>query len=98
MRIVKLTPKANDDLTAIWDYGQLHFGKAQADKYIDHISEIFQILSIHDIGTARRELGEGIFSLPFERHILYFLQTEADIIIIRILGQSQDVNRHLHWQ
>ena len=51
MRIVKLTPKANDDLTANWDYGQLHFGKAQ-----------------------------------------------AEIIIIRILGQSQDVNRHLHWQ
>lgn len=34
MRVVKLTPKAEDDLEAIWHYGRQHFGEAQADKFI----------------------------------------------------------------
>lgn len=52
----------------------------------------------HNIGTPRPELGEYIFALPVERHMLYFLQTDTEIIIIRILSQHQDVSRHLNWQ
>ncbi|EMM6763805.1 type II toxin-antitoxin system RelE/ParE family toxin [Pluralibacter gergoviae] len=56
------------------------------------------MLSSNAIGTRRPELGEGIFSLPVERHMLYFLQTAMDIIIIRILSQHQDAGRHLIWR
>lgn len=28
----------------------------------------------------------------------YFLQTNAEITIIRILSQSQDADKHMHWQ
>ncbi|EDS5739745.1 type II toxin-antitoxin system RelE/ParE family toxin [Salmonella enterica subsp. enterica serovar Javiana] len=52
----------------------------------------------NSIGTPRPELGEYINALPFERHIIYFLQTDTDIIIIRILSQHQDAGRHLNWQ
>ena len=44
----------------------------------------------------RPELGERIFALPVERHMLYFLQTDTEIII-RILSQHQDAGRHLNW-
>ncbi|EEG9642974.1 type II toxin-antitoxin system RelE/ParE family toxin [Salmonella enterica] len=55
-------------------------------------------MSDHNIGTPRPELGEYIFALPVERHMLYFLQTATGIIIIRILSQHQDAGRHLNWQ
>ncbi|EFE64216.1 predicted protein [Escherichia coli B088] len=43
-------------------------------------------------------LGEDICALPVARHMLYFIQTDTDIIIIRILSQHQDAGRHLNWQ
>ncbi|ECL8859719.1 type II toxin-antitoxin system RelE/ParE family toxin [Salmonella enterica] len=52
----------------------------------------------HNIGTPRPELGEYIFALPVERHMIYFLQTDTEIVIIRILSQHQDVGRHFNWQ
>jgi toxin ParE1/3/4 len=42
-------------------------------------------------------LGAQIFALPFERHMIYFLQSDFEIIVIRILSQSQDAGRHLRW-
>ncbi|QFI19800.1 type II toxin-antitoxin system RelE/ParE family toxin (plasmid) [Klebsiella aerogenes] len=98
MKTVKITPKASQDLEDIWYYGQHHFGEQQADRYINQISDIFQVISAHNIGTPRPELGEYIFALPVERHMIYFLQTDTEIIIIRILSQHQDAGRHLNWQ
>lgn len=98
MKTVKLTPKASQDLEDIWYYGYHHFGEEQADRYINQISGIFQILSENNIGTPRPELGEHIRVLPVERHMIYFLQTDYDIIMIRILSQHQDAVRHLNWQ
>ena len=98
MKTVKLTPKASQDLDDIWYYGYHHFGEEQADRYINQSSCIFQVISDHNIGTPRPELGEYISALPVERHMLYFLQTDTEIIIIRILSQHQDAGRHLNWQ
>ncbi|EHT2943739.1 type II toxin-antitoxin system RelE/ParE family toxin [Escherichia coli] len=98
MKTVKLTPKASQDLEDIWYYGYHHFGEEQADKYINQISDFFQLISNHNIGTPRSELGEYICALPVERHMIYFLQTDTEIVIIRILSQYQDAGRHLNWQ
>ncbi|WP_045449960.1 type II toxin-antitoxin system RelE/ParE family toxin [Citrobacter sp. S-77] len=81
MKTVKLTPKASMDLKDIWFYGYHHFGKVQADKYINLISDIFYMLGENSIGTPRPEQGEYINDLPFERKIIYFLQSDADIIL-----------------
>lgn len=89
VKTVKLTPKASQDLEDIWYYGHHHFGEEQADRYINKISDIFQVMSDHNIGTPRPELGEYIFALPVERHMIYFMQTDTEIIIIRILSQGQ---------
>ena len=55
-------------------------------------------MSDNNIGTPRPDWGKYIFALPVEHHMLYFLQTDTDIIIIRILSQHQDADRHLNWQ
>ena len=55
-------------------------------------------MSNHNIGTPRPELGEYTFALPVERYMVYFLQTDTEIVIIRILSQHQDASRHFNWQ
>ncbi|ELD3066484.1 TPA: type II toxin-antitoxin system RelE/ParE family toxin [Escherichia coli O25b:H4-ST131] len=49
-------------------------------------------MSNHNIGSPRPELGEYTFALPVERHMVYFLQTDTEIVIIRILSQHQDAS------
>lgn len=53
MKTVKLTPNASRDLEDIWYYRYHHFGEVQADKYINQLSGIFQVLSENNIGTLR---------------------------------------------
>lgn len=63
--------KAEEDLEAIWDYSFRQFGVVQADAYIGRIAAAFDVLDMHDIGTYRAELGEDIWSLPMEQHMIF---------------------------
>lgn len=98
MKEIELTPKAEEDLVAIWDYSYRQFGVIQADEYIGRIAAVFDVLAMHKIGTQRAELGEHIFSLPVEQHMLYFVSSHSVVTIIRILSQSQDSARHDPWR
>ena len=97
MRTIELTPKATEDLESIWLYSFEHYGEVKADNYISRFSDIFSVLTTHNIGTARPELGEDICSLPIEQHVIFFLSTLTSITVIRILNHAQDATRHLSW-
>lgn len=97
MKEINLSPKANGDLEDIWSYSQEKFGVDKADEYISRFSDIFDVLATHEIGTKRPELGEHIFSLPIEKHMIFFIPSDTAITVIRILNQSQDIIRHLAW-
>lgn len=98
MKEIELTPKAEEDLETIWDYSFRQFGMAQADEYISRLAAIFDVLATHEIGTQRPELGEDIYSLPVEQHMIYFISSSSAVTIIRILSQSQDTSRHEPWR
>lgn len=57
---IKLTPKAEEGLEAIWNYSFRPFWVVQADAYIGHIAAVFDVLAMHDIGTHRVELVEKL--------------------------------------
>ena len=97
MKEIELTPKAEEDLEAIWDYSFRQFGIVQADAYIGRIAAVFDVLAMHDIGTHRAELGDNISSLPVEQHMIYFVSSQSVVTVIRILSQSQDSARHDLW-
>ena len=98
MKEIELTPKAEEELEAIWDYSFRQFGVVQADAYIFRIAAVFEVLAIHDIGTHHTELGENICSLPVEQHMIYFVSSHSVVTIIRILSQSQDTARYEPWR
>ena len=95
MRKIELSPKATEDLEAIWCYGYVHYGVKQADEYIDRLSAAFSMLATHQIGTFRPELGDRMHSLPVEKHVVFFISSRLAITVVRILSQSVDVIRHL---
>ena len=97
MKIIELTPKAREDLAAIWDYSFRRYGVMKADEYIGRLSAVFDVLATHAVGTPRPELGEAIFSLPVKQHMIYFVPSQANITIIRILSHAQDSVRHVNW-
>ncbi|MBW4204111.1 type II toxin-antitoxin system RelE/ParE family toxin [Enterobacter cloacae subsp. cloacae] len=98
MKEIELTPKAEEDLEAIWDYSFRQFGIVQADAYIGRLAAVFDVLAMHDIGTHRAELGDNISSLPVEQHMIYFVSSQSVVTVIRILSQSQDTARHDPWR
>lgn len=83
---------------AIWEYSFRQFGVIQADEYIGRIAAVFDVLTTHDIGTQRPELGDDICSLPVAQHMIYFVPADSVITIIRVLSQSQDMMRHEPWR
>ena len=98
MKEIELTPKAEEDLEAIWGYSFRQFGIVQADAYISRIAAVFNVLAMHDIGTHRAELGDNICSLPVEQHMIYFVPSHSVVTVIRTLSQSQDTARHEPWR
>nr|WP_318605294.1 type II toxin-antitoxin system RelE/ParE family toxin [Enterobacter asburiae] len=46
MKEIELTPKAEEDLEAIWGYSFRQFGIVQADAYISRIAAVFNVLAI----------------------------------------------------
>lgn len=98
MKEIKITPKAEADLEAIWNYSFRQFGLEKADAYIDRLASVFGVLACHDVGTRRADLGENIYSLPVEQHMIYFVPTHSVVTVIRVLSQSQDSFRHFPWR
>lgn len=94
-RRIELTPKASEDMEAIWRYGKVRFGEAQADNYIGKLSSHFDMLARHDVGIKRPELSKGIYSFACAHHVLFFFRTDMSTTVVRVLHHSQDVMRHL---
>ena len=98
MKEIELTPRAIEDLEAIWFYSYEQFGPATAEEYIEKTSAVFGVLTEHQIGTHRPELGNDMHSLPVEKHVIFFVPSQTVITVIRILSQAQEVLRHSPWR
>jgi toxin ParE1/3/4 len=92
----RLSPRAQRDLDAIFDYTVKQWGLSQALRYIDLIEAACASLAeapqqSQDCAAVRA----GYRRRSVERHVIYFRQTSYGIAIIRILHQRMDQARHL---
>lgn len=91
-----LTPAAQADLEAIWEYTVSTWGQAQAVGYIRDIQAT--CLGLGDgsrISRSADHIRKGYAKAPSGKHMLYFCRVDEKIEIIRILHQNMDVDRHL---
>ena len=96
MGVYKLSRKAEIDLAKMYEYGIETFGLKQAKVYLSGIHTLFQVLT--DNATLGRDASEFILSLKrfsYKSHTIFYLVTDIDILIVRVLNQSMDYEKNL---
>ena len=89
------TPAALADIGAIWDYTAETWGMDQADRYVDDIRAACVALAGGERSGRRVDVRDGYLKYPVGRHLIFYRQDGLGIVVIRVLHQSMDVDRHL---
>ena len=91
-----LSAKADEDLDDIADYSLEIWGETLTQKYlIELIDCLEKIAETPDIGRDASEFSPNLKRFNYKAHSVFFMSTDTGILIVRILGQKQDFNRHL---
>ena len=89
------SPAAAADIGAIWDYTADTWGMDQADRYVDDIRAACTALASGERVGRKVDVRDGYLKYPVGRHLIFYRQNRPGIVVIRVLHQSMDVERHL---
>ena len=94
MKRFDLTRSALADLRSIARFTQSRWGLRQRNSYLKEVDQVFRSLAKNPLmGKACDEIREGYRKLPHGAHVIYYMQpTEDEILIVRILHATMDVN------
>ncbi|MES1156866.1 MAG: type II toxin-antitoxin system RelE/ParE family toxin [Alphaproteobacteria bacterium] len=96
MRIVRLRPGARADLRKIWRFSKERWDEHQADKYIRDLHAKFAQAAANDaLGAPCDDLRPGYLRIKAGSHVIFFKRTADLIVVVRVLHQSMDFQRHL---
>jgi toxin ParE1/3/4 len=97
MRSFLLTTAARKDVIEIGRFTTGTWGKRQRDKYLKQLDEAFKLLARQpEIGKDANDIKPGYRKYSQGSHIIFYRAgTDSKIVIIRILHNSMDVERHL---
>ncbi|MBW3572339.1 MAG: type II toxin-antitoxin system RelE/ParE family toxin [Gemmatimonadetes bacterium] len=95
MRIIRVSPEAEDDLIQAAEYldretGNPEFGHRLHDG-LDHVMEL--IAENPWMGRARPDLEEGLRAFHHARFTIFWRLHVDTVEIVRVLHQRQDVER-----
>ena len=95
MSIFELSAKAKNDLIKIAKYTQLTWGKAQRNDYLRLLDNTFHQLADEPmLGVNCDYIRESYLKRPQGSHVIYYkILKKRQILIVRILHKSMDVNR-----
>jgi toxin ParE1/3/4 len=89
------SPAAVADIGTIWDYPAETWGLDQADRYVDDIRAACVALAGGERAGRKVDVRDGYLKYPVGRHLIFFRQDGTGIVVMRVLHQSMDVDRHL---
>lgn len=91
-----LSLEADNDIEAIFEYGEYHVGNSQAMEYLVGLNDHFKAIAKNPkIGKERSEIKDGLFSFPYISHIIFYRKMNGYIRIIRVLYGGRDLVRFL---
>jgi toxin ParE1/3/4 len=86
-----LAPKALNDFEEAWRYTAETWSIQQADLYIDQLTGVFETLvSAPALGREWTEFTPPVRIHPLKHHMIVYVVTDDAVVIIRILGGSQN--------
>lgn len=89
----RILAEANTDIDGIYAYGIETWGLAQAKDYLLGLHERFEFLVDNpNIGVNSDELSPGLQRFRYGRHVVFFINTDNGILIVRVLGEEMDFN------
>lgn len=95
--VLRLTPQAEADLEEIWLYGATEWSAGQADKYIDGLMAVLNLLcDMPGLAHERSEFRPPVRIHPSGSHlIIYRLEDGGFLDVLHILGGRQNWQRLL---
>ncbi len=91
MSELRLTKAAERDLVSIRRYSKQHYGAVRADAYLRGFVEAFDRMRRHPlIGSERSNLPGDIRGLSCGRHVILYRLAGDELLVVRVVHQSQD--------
>ncbi len=89
----RLTIKAVEDLTEIWNYTFEVWSDSQADRYYELLVDNFSMIAKNPyIGKRYSVIKENLYALLAGKHLIFYrIVAGAEIEIVRILHQQMDI-------
>ena len=87
--------KPLEDINSIWDYLHNLAGEQVADRYIERIYEVFELLSEHPyLGRPRPDIALNIRSYSVSRtpYIILYFPRDYGVEISRVFDSRQDLS------
>jgi len=96
MGAYKLSKECEIDISEIYEYGIEKFGLNQAQEYLNGLHNLLQTLAENSaIGKDASEFYPSLKRFVYKSHMIFYLESESGIFIVRTLSQSMDYERHL---
>jgi len=91
----KLTHKAVEDLSKIWDYTFEVWSERQADKYYELlISNCQEIADNPNLGNNYEGITQNLLGIKTNRHIIFYRTLNENYVeITRILHERMDLKK-----
>lgn len=91
-----LSQEADKDVEEVYAYGKHRFGATQALTYLLGLQQQMEHLArLPDMGKHRPEIKEGLFSMPYNSHIIFYRKLPGYIRIVRVLYGGRDLRKFL---
>ncbi|MFT4157670.1 MAG: type II toxin-antitoxin system RelE/ParE family toxin [Microbacterium sp.] len=95
MASYRLTPAAQRDLSSIWEHTQERWNAEQAETYVMEIRSAIERISVRpDRGRDCSGIREGYRRYAIGSHLVFYVETEGGVDVVRILHQRMDPTRH----
>ncbi len=93
----KLTSKAVEDLSKIWDYTFEVWSERQADNYYESlISNCQEIANNPELGKNYEGITQNLLGIKTNRHIIFYRTVNENYVeITRILHERMDLKKRI---
>ncbi|MBL4585626.1 MAG: type II toxin-antitoxin system RelE/ParE family toxin [Flavobacteriales bacterium] len=93
----RLTNKAVDDLSKIWDYTFEVWSEKQADKYYNSLVSTFQEITDNPhLGKNYDGISQNLLGMKSTRHIIFYRTLNENYVeITRILHERMDLRKRI---
>lgn len=91
-----LSPSAQADVDEIWVYTVERWGVEQAELYVRQLGSAVETIAQNpQRDRPCDEIREGYRRYPSGSHVVFYRITSKEVVVVRILHQRMDFNRHV---